>query len=273
MAYDLRGENFTFKYVSEKNPVLNEKLVRDHFHAQYELLFVMKGSGIFSIQQNKYNIFPGCLLVVKPGMYHHVNIDDGFEYERIVVRFNNTSMPKELTKNLDECSFVYNIRGTRLAEEFQRFQIYYDDITKENLLLIFQNQLSIILAYLMIAPGIKVQADYKDKTVARVVSYIDKNLVEIDSVEKICKDLRISKSLIQKRFYEHMKTSVMAYVRTQKCMMARTLIQNGFPATFACIECGIGDYSSFYRAYKKVFGQSPADTLRMKNKHRGKIDS
>lgn len=263
MAYDLRCDDFIFKYVAEKNPVSNRKLVRDHFHAQHELLFVLKGSGLFSIQQNKYNIFPGCLLVVKPGMYHHVNIDDGSEYERIVVRFNNTSMPKELTKSLDNCGYVYNIRGTRLADEFLRLQIYYDDITKENVMLIFKNQLSIILAYLVIAPGIKVQADYKDKTVERVVSYIDKNLVEIDSVEKICKELRMSKSLIQKRFYEHMKTSVMAYVRTQKCMLARSLIQSGFPATFACVECGIGDYSSFYRAYKKIFNQSPADTKRI----------
>lgn len=267
MTYDLREGDFTFKYVSEKNPMSNKKLVKDHFHTQYELLYVLKGNGIFSIQQNKYKIFSNCLLVIKPGMFHHVNIDEDSEYERIVVRFNSTDVVGDLIKNLETRTEVYNIKNTRLAEEFLRLQIYNDDLSKNcknNLMLIFKNHLSVILAYLGNLSELKIQADYKNQTVETVISYIEKNLVQIESIEQICGDLHISKSLMQRRFYEQMNTSVMAYVRTQKCLMARDLLQKGFSATYACMECWSGDYSSFYRAYKKVFGQSPADTLRMK---------
>jgi AraC-like DNA-binding protein len=34
-------------------------------------------------------------------------------------------------------------------------------------------------------------------------------------------------------------------------------MRTGVPVTQACHSCGFGDYSSFYRAFKKEFGLSP----------------
>jgi len=51
----------------------------------------------------------------------------------------------------------------------------------------------------------------------------------------------------------------MSYVRTQKCILAKNLIDNGQLPTAVYTSCGFKDYSSFYRAYIKVFGRKPSE--------------
>jgi AraC-like DNA-binding protein len=45
--------------------------------------------------------------------------------------------------------------------------------------------------------------------------------------------------------------------------MARELIREGVGTTEAAERCGFGDYSSFYRQYKKRMGVSPSQTRNM----------
>ena len=43
-------------------------------------------------------------------------------------------------------------------------------------------------------------------------------------------------------------------------MNARQLILSGAAPTKVFAQCGFSDYSAFYRAYRKEFGISPAET-------------
>ena len=43
-------------------------------------------------------------------------------------------------------------------------------------------------------------------------------------------------------------------------MLAKGMIENGETAANAAFRVGFGDYSSFYRAYKKALGHSPKNT-------------
>ena len=68
----------------------------------------------------------------------------------------------------------------------------------------------------------------------------------------------MSRSTVQKHISDYMQTPIMSYVRTQKCLLARQLLQEGHSATEACMQCGFQDYSTFYRAYCNEFGISPS---------------
>ena len=47
------------------------------------------------------------------------------------------------------------------------------------------------------------------------------------------------------------------YIIYKRISCAQTLLEAGMSATEAALTVGFGDYSSFYRAYKKITGHSP----------------
>ena len=62
---------------------------------------------------------------------------------------------------------------------------------------------------------------------------------------------------MNRAFKKDTGTTVMDYLIYKRVVMARQLMLNGFTASDAANETGFGDYSTFYRAYKKVMGCRP----------------
>lgn len=258
MSYDVRENGYTFKYVAEDNPEDNPDLSTEHFHTSYELLYFLRGSGDFVMQHNSYRLKPHTLLIIQPGAYHNLLLNPGSQYERVVLRFEEQDIPPPVRERLSALGGVYNIKGTTLSEELLRLAVYHREIRPGAVLSVFKSQLNIILSYLCQSGELSLRADHQNEDVGRIIAYISENLTQIQSLSQISSGLHMSKSLLQKRFSEHLNASVMSYVRTQKCMLAQSLLLRGVPATLVYLQCGFNEYSSFYRAYLKVFHRSPA---------------
>jgi AraC-like DNA-binding protein len=67
----------------------------------------------------------------------------------------------------------------------------------------------------------------------------------------------MSKYHLMHKFKSQTGYTIHSYILQKRLMMANTLIKSGRSITEACTECGFGDYSSFVRAFKKMYGQSP----------------
>ena len=122
----------------------------------------------------------------------------------------------------------------------------------------FISSLNIILAYLISSDELIQQADLVNEELMPIIDYISNHLTEIQSVDDIAKALHLSKSSVYKIFHEQFDTPIMSYVRTQKIMLAKTMINEGIPATEVSLRLGFNHYSSFYRDYYKIFNESPS---------------
>ena len=83
-----------------------------------------------------------------------------------------------------------------------------------------------------------------------------------DKIEDLCKALHMSRSTIQKIFSDQLHTPIMSYIRVQKIMLAHTMLHDGVNANDTAIQCGFRDYSSFYRAYMKIYKHAPVNDYR-----------
>ena len=96
-----------------------------------------------------------------------------------------------------------------------------------------------------------------DDTTARIIKYVNEHITEPLSVEQIAGALFLSPSSLCHKFSKYMKTGVMKYVKKKRAIIADKMLRQGVKPTAVATLCGYGDYSSFYRSYKEVFGVAP----------------
>jgi len=255
--FDLRRGNYLFKHSLDNTPDKSRENFKEHYHPSYELLFFIRGKADFTLRQQIFHLHNHSLLLVKPGDYHNIIIREEVPYERIVIRFAPEDIPPELNAKLSTSSNVFDTRNSLLESELlhlDKYSLIEDDPVRER---IFLAELLIILCLLVDSENLSRKEDKINTSVARIIEYIEQNLTSIYSIDDIARNIRMSSSTINKVFLKHMQTPVMRYVRIQKCVLAKNLMLGGVPALEASFQAGFEYYSTFYRAYKSVFGTSP----------------
>ena len=94
-------------------------------------------------------------------------------------------------------------------------------------------------------------------TITDIIRYLNEHLTEPVTLDELSGRFFISKYYMNRAFKKATGTTVMDYLIYKRVVMARQLMLNGFTAADAANETGFGDYSTFYRAYKKVMGCRP----------------
>ena len=69
----------------------------------------------------------------------------------------------------------------------------------------------------------------------------------------------MSKNHLTSIFKRATGTTVARYILYKRMAVVRGELSAGIPAAEAASNAGFGDYSSFFRAYKKMFGCAPTD--------------
>lgn len=250
---------YVFRHTDEKEPQVGPDLLGWHYHTCYELLYFLRGEADYQIEQYRYTLRPHSLLIIKPGEYHTMLVKSAKRLDRIVIHFTDNDLTPRNHEILSSLSNVYCFPGTRLSDEILLVDKYQHDLAVGIPKDILVNQLQIILAFLCNIESMRQIADQIDHGAEQIISYIHNNLSSIHTLDDICRNVHMSRSTVQNLISDYLQTPVMSYVRSQKCILARNLLQKGTSAAEVAMRCGFADYSSFYRAYKKVFGISPSN--------------
>lgn len=106
------------------------------------------------------------------------------------------------------------------------------------------------------APGAEINEEKNDLS-ELVVAYVKSNLAEKITLENIAQCFWVSPSTITNVFNKKFGTSFYKYVTILRLNEAKNLISEDMPMEKVAAKVGFGDYSAFFRAFKKEFGISP----------------
>ncbi|MGM9609347.1 MAG: AraC family ligand binding domain-containing protein, partial [Eubacteriales bacterium] len=56
-----------------------------HFHNDCEFLYFIDGAGDYVVEERRYRVTSGDLMLIPPGKYHFLDAPDGRRYERFVL--------------------------------------------------------------------------------------------------------------------------------------------------------------------------------------------
>ena len=64
---------------------------------------------------------------------------------------------------------------------------------------------------------------------------------------------------MMRKFKAETGYSIHQYITSKRLLKARSLLRSDLPLTKICFDCGFRDYSTFSRAFRELFHQTPKD--------------
>lgn len=263
-------EDFIFFHLKDKKQIEFEF----HYHDFNKIIIFISGKVTYLVEGKAYELKPWDILFVSSNEVHKPVIDSAETYERIVIWINSKFLEKHNIEgnNLMTCFELASSQKCsllRLSPELlliikqtiAQLEDAYKDSDFGNYVL--KNALFLqILVYLnrlaLKSENRSRNSDIKyDENIDAILSYINKSLSEELSLDKISEKFFMSKYYLMHKFKKYTGYTIYNYIMQKRIIMANNLIKNGRPITEACLECGFGDYSSFLKAFKKIFGTSP----------------
>lgn len=249
-----------------------------HHHDFYEVYFFLSGSVSYNIESRSYRLSPGDLLLISPSELHQpVFTDDRKNYERIVLWINAAFLQQfdSPGRELSRCFGQPDLPHNNL--------IHTDGTTREILMYLFNQMiaesrsgefgaelyaLGCLTQALVMINRLALRAEQEaeprentDSAVFRILAYINEHYREDLSLDDLANRFFISKYHLSREFNRIVGTSVYRYIIQKRLIMARQLIASGTPTSTVYQQCGFGDYSNFYRAFKGEYQMSPREYL------------
>ncbi len=241
-----------------------------HTHPNCEVYFFLAGNGTFHIEGTDYPLKPGDILIMNNTESHYLEVDPSHPYERLAVHFDKNFIRRIDIKG-DLLTFIENRSpGQHNLLKKENFETKLCHNLINNILDgLKTDETQTITNFVALLGELKkahlkslAENTVENKTlVNRIINYILANIENEISLDNICDEFYICKSQLCILFKKTMGTTVWSFITLKRLALAREMLENGSTPTDTYAKCGFGDYSSFYRAYKKHFGTSPKRTL------------
>ncbi len=249
----------------------------NHFHDFHKLLFLLNGAVSYYIEGEVYELLPDDIILVPAGEIHRPVIHDGNPYERMILyisplfferyqaqgfdlyglfshckKQNSHTLRIARLKETRICSVLEELIASRLEEGFAA-PLYRQSLLIELLILLNRTLENRQLSFPSAAGS--------NRRIVDVLSYINSHLGDPSlSVDTIASHCFLNRSYLMHLFRQETGYTIGNYLTEKRLFTARRLIQQGGTVAEACMQSGFTSYASFYRAYRKKFGEAPKNT-------------
>lgn len=236
----------------------NEK---PHSHPFCEIMFVLSGAGKVTVDDIEYSVKKGDIVVYNPDTIHAESTSGKSGIELIffgISNFKIGNMPSDyiiesgsspvLHTGADEDEYRFYFQS--LEREVGSDKPYNEIISKylARLIMIGILRLANISEAKFVTNGI----------FTRIHNYLNKHFTEIESMDQICEELKISKYYLSHVFKKYMGKPPMQYVAARRIAYAKKLLQEtDLSASEIGEMCGYKDHVLFFKTFKKQEGITP----------------
>jgi len=252
-----------------------------HHHDFYEVYFFLSGNVQYIVENRSYLLTSGDVLLISPMELHQpVFNGEHRSYERIVLWIDKQflegfSLPgQSFTDCFDTKAPGHTnlLRPEGVARQFLAFlmeqlmaETSSEDRYREIASMSYLAQVLISLNRLSAQRTTEELVNSPGSAVYNILGYINDHYSEDLTLDHLANKFFISKYHLSREFQRLVGTSVHRYIVQKRLVMAKQMLSQGKPSSEVYQQCGFGDYSNFYRAFKAEYDISPKDyVLRLK---------
>lgn len=246
-----------------------------HYHDFHKILILLSGDITYCIEGRTYDLVPNDIVLVSAGEVHRPIIRSDCIYERIILYVSpeflagyadpDNDLGLCLREAAAEQSHVLRVQSAHTARLDTAIRAldgctsdsdYAHSLHEQLLFLEFMIQLNRAALHNRTA---FIDHSPSDKKIVEILSYLNLHLTEDISIDDLSSRFFLSRYYLMHAFKEQTGYTIGGYLSTKRLLRARDLIAEGTPITEVCYACGFRNYSTFSRAYKKNFGESPRE--------------
>lgn len=271
----INGRGFGCFYSEKNDP--NDNI---HLHACCEILFCLSGGKSFFINDRIYEVQDGDVFVMNQFEAHRITPYDNIPFRRYVLQIHPEFLYENSTPETN-IGYCFDMRGKNISnrlpmtpDEQQKLlhmfrKLSYDnefgdDILKTGAALEIITNVN--RCFIEKNKGYTYHSDFKNKTLAAAVEYINKNFSSHISLDIVAKNTFVSVNTLCSLFKTHMGTTVTKYITSKRMTEAKKLLQDGESVSMTAEKCGFSDYTTFIRAFRRSIGMSPGSYQKMLKK-------
>ena len=247
-----------------------------HHHDFYECYLFLAGDVTYLIEGKSYPLTPGDIVLVNSKELHQAYINSkNSAYERIVLWINPSFLRELSTEETDltHCFESPNRKNVlRLDYEWQqKIRILmnklimlerYQGIGRELLYKAYITELMIYINNQIFYGNVRLDVEAKKSNlIEQILEYINAHIDEDITIDDLSEHTYLSKFHLSREFKKNTGTTLHRYILQKKLIAAKELILKDIPITHVYEQCGFGDYSNFFRAFKNEYGMTPKQYL------------
>ena len=248
--------------------------VGSHSHDYYELYFFEEGAVTMEIDGRGYPLKSGDVIVIPPGIDHQALLTDPDKPYRRFVFWQSRPFLEALEARSPGCGylprraksrgrFVYHFDLPTFNTVRMRLftlldEIHADRFAKETVIDLIITDLLLFLGRTVYEQEQRRNRKEQMSRYEAITHYVDEHLDEALSLDALAREFYLSKYYLVHLFRENAGLSVHQYILKKRLAACCAAMQGGSPAGEVCRRWGFGDYSAFYRAFRKEYGISPS---------------
>ncbi len=265
------SKNFEIYYY-EDNTL---KQVKDHIHNYYEFYFFLEGDVSMIIEDVAHPVKTGDIILIPPNVRHHVLIHSHkIPYRRFVFWISKDFCNELLQLSPD---YVFLMQHAFVKKEyifhndviaFNRIQskvfslieeMHGDRFGRDARITLCVQDLILHLNRIVYEKNNTKTASDEESLYQGLLNFIDEHLDENLTLDRLAVEFYVSKFHISHVFKNNMGISLHQYITKKRLYACKDAICSTMSISEAYLMFGFGDYSSFFRAFKKEFGLSPRE--------------
>ncbi len=246
-----------------------------HCHALYEMYFFISGSGTYYIEGSRIHLSPYTLILMRPAAYHYFHVTGDSAYERCALHFHADILPQEdraflletfsgREKNPADPVVLSVQNNPELSGAFRRMDkacLLPEDESRPMSQAILTEILILVMGLRRRPYPLEEPARLVTRTlVSEIIAYLNSHLSEKLTLDRLASAFFVSKYHLCRTFKRATGATVLEYLTQKRVLQAKSLLEQGVAPSMAASQCGFGDYSTFYRAYRHLVGQTPSQT-------------
>jgi len=243
--------------------------IAPHDHGFHEVVYCLSDGVDYLIGSREYHLQRGDVLCIPAGMTHAPLIPEQLAepYRRYVLwisqeyfqLLNSLFLGDSLhTQDLPQLIRTSGTSMDYLSQYFRRCVQECDQKLYRYEAVVFGivTELAVQLSRMLQVQG----ADQPEKPelLEQIIHHVEAHLSERITVADVAARFWVSQSTVSQLFRKKMGISFYRYVTRRRLLESKLLIKSGIPMEQVSIAVGFQDYSTFYRAFRSEFGQSPA---------------
>ena len=261
---------------------LNRPLVPVHWHNEMEI-FYSEACGSLYIDKTEYDVVPGDIFFINPGLIHRTFRKSHGLMSHIVFSLGilkTMSGGEDVNKRIDamlEQKIQIKAKAEQGSEWYNELLPVISGILEyQEKIIEIGHESCMVTAYLFAMFASCYKADcfhcadenylYGVQYVTRIMEYIGEHYREPLNVSTLAKYLSISETYLFRLFRDYVGCTPINYINSVRLREAYRLLEEGMDVTGTAADVGIQNVSYFIKLFKSTTGQTPLGWIKEKRK-------